>query len=226
MTVAFVPSHGPSNAEVLIVGEAPGKVEAERGEVFVGPSGSEMTKMIHQAGFIRSECFLTNVTGYRPANNRITDWFYPKTKRPAKAILVQGRWVHQNVADGVLALEELITKLKPKVIIAFGNTPLWALTGNYGITKWRGSNLSTREIHGQTYPLLATYHPAAILRRWDWRYIAVHDLRQAKRIRDNGLPDIKEHFVVYLGIPFFAFVLPIDVSFLAIEAGYEIETFG
>ena len=196
MTEAFVPGYGPSNAEVLIVGEAPGKDEIERGEPFVGPSGSEMTKMIHQAGILRSECFITNVTGYRPTNNRITDWFYPKTKAPPDSYFLLGKHVHPNVYTGIVDLETLIDKLRPKVIIAFGNTPLWALTGEYGIMKWRGSNLETRKILGRTYPLLPTYHPAAILRRWDWRYIAVHDLRQAKRIRDQGLPSIKEDFII------------------------------
>jgi DNA polymerase I-like protein with 3'-5' exonuclease and polymerase domains/uracil-DNA glycosylase len=193
---AFVPSSGPSSAEVLIVGEAPGEKEVERGEPFVGPSGVEMTRMIQQAGLLRSECFITNVCGYRPPKNRMAAWFYPKTERPADAVFVNDRWVHPHVANGVAALEVLIDKLKPKVIIAFGNTPLWALTGEWGITKWRGSNLLSREINGQSYPLLPTYHPAAILRRWDWRYIAVHDLLQARRIRDNGLPKIVEDFTI------------------------------
>jgi len=193
---SFVPSAGPSDAEILIVGEAPGKEEVARLEPFVGQAGVEMTRMLQQAGILRSECFVTNVSPWRPNDNRIAAWFYPKTKRPPAAKLVLNRWVHQHIADGVQMLEELIIKLNPKVIIAFGNTPLWALTGNWGITKWRGSNLETRLIGGRTYPLLPTYHPAAILRQWSWRYIGVHDLRQAKRIRDNGLPVIKEKFTI------------------------------
>ncbi len=196
MTSAFVAGYGPSNAKVLIVGEAPGADEVKQGVPFVGPSGVEMTRMIQQAGLLRSECYIDNVTGHRPQNNRITDWFYPKTKAPVDSKLILGRHVHQNIYDGIRSLEAVIDRLKPKVIIAFGNTPLWAMTGHYGITKWRGSNLETREIQGRTYPLLATYHPAAILRRWDLRYIGVHDLRLAKRLRDFGLPTIKEDFVI------------------------------
>jgi len=193
---SFVPGYGPSDAKILVVGEAPGKAEINQLRPFVGPSGVEMTKMIQQAGMLRSECYITNVTGYRPQNNRITDWFYPKTKAPPESIFILGKHVHAHIAHGVGALEEVLDKLKPKVVIAFGNTPLWALTGHYGITKWRGSNLETREIAGRTYPLLATYHPAAILRRWDWRYIGVHDLRLARRLRDHGLPTIKEDFII------------------------------
>lgn len=192
----FVPGYGPSDAEYLVVGEAPGKDEVNQLRPWVGAAGIEMTKMLQQAGILRSECYLANVTGYRPPGNRIAGWFYPKTRAPRDSIFILGKHVHPRIADGVTALEELIDKLKPKVIIAFGNTPLWALTGEWGITKWGGSNLETREINGQRYPLLPTFHPAAILRRWDWRYIAVHDLRQARRIRNEGLPTIREEFVI------------------------------
>ena len=193
-----VPAVGPSNAEVLIVGEAPGADEEAQMTPFVGPSGVEMTKMIQQVGFLRSECFLTNVVPYRPPNNKIAAYFYTKTKgsKDPEAKFILNKYVHPRIADGVTELEALIDQLKPKLIIAFGNTPLWALTGEWGITKWRGSNLETREINGRTYPLLATYHPAAILRQWSWRYIAVHDLRQAKRILDTGLPVIEERITI------------------------------
>ena len=193
---AFVPGYGPSDAEVLVVGEAPGAEEVKQLRPFVGPSGVEMTKMLQQAGILRSECYITNVTGFRPPGNRIASWFYPKTKAPVDSIFIQGKFTHPHLAGGVIELEKLITILKPKVIIAFGNTPLWALTGEWGITKWGGSNLETREIKGRTYPLIPTYHPAAILRRWDWRYIGVHDLRQAQRVRTEGLPNIREEFII------------------------------
>ena len=190
---------GPSSAQVLIIGEAPGKEEEARGEPFIGQSGVELTKMIQQVGFLRSECYLDNVCKYRPEKNKITSLFYTKTAANKMAVtppFILGRFVHEHIAEGVSELEALIDQLKPKLIIALGNTALWATTGEWGITKWRGSNLSTREINGQTYPLLPTYHPSAVLRQWDWRYIAVHDLRQAKRILDNGLPVIQERITI------------------------------
>lgn len=193
-----VPGRGPSNAEVMIIGEAPGKEECDRGEPFVGASGVEMTRMIHQVGIIRSECYITNVCKYRPPNNKIDAWFYTKTaanKNPHKWI--HGKYVHPYIFEGLEELEKEIALVDPKVIIAFGNTPLWALTGHYGITKWRGSGLLSREIAGKQYPVVPTYHPAAIVRgRWDWRYIAVHDLRKARRIRELGLTVREEDFLV------------------------------
>lgn len=192
------PSTGPSNADVLIVGEAPGAKEMEELTPFVGASGVELTKMLQQVGFLRSACFITNVCPFRPPNNRISDWFYTKTaaSKGKPHVFMLDKYVNPLIAEGVKELEELITKLNPKVIIALGNTALWASTGNYGITKWRGSNLASREINGKTYPVLATYHPAAVLRNWEQRYIAVHDLRLAKRLRDFGLPNIQEDFTI------------------------------
>ena len=188
--------YGPSSARVLLLGEAPGAKEEAEGRPFVGASGVEMTKMIQQAGFLRSDCYIDNVSKHRPPRNRIADWFYPKTRRPADAVFVLNRWVHPHIAEGLSEVEELIDRIKPKVIIAFGNTPLWALSGEWGITKWRGSNLESREIKGNCYPFLPTYHPAFVLRQWESRYIAVHDLHQAKRIERQGLPRIEERFEI------------------------------
>ena len=190
------PPSGDYSAEVMIVGEAPGKEEMSRLEPFVGASGAEMTTLIHQAGIFRTECFITNVCKYRPPGNRIAAWFYPKTKAPADAVFFEGKWIDKRIAEGIAELEEEIDRVKPKLIIAFGNTPLLALTGNYGITKWRGSGLHSRDIRGRTYPVLPTYHPAAILRNWSWRYITLHDLRKAKKILDTGLPVPQENFII------------------------------
>lgn len=72
---------------------------------------------------------------------------------------------------------------QPDVIIALGNVALWALTGNWGITSWRGSELKCTLSLALPYApkVIPTYHPALILRQWTWRQTAVHDLRRARR---------------------------------------------
>ncbi len=183
-----VPSTGPSNADILIVGEAPNAKEEAEMVPFVGKPGVEMTRMLQEAGILRNACHITNVCPWRPPGNKIAAFFYNKTQaKKTEHINILNTAVHPWIAAGVTELEALISKLNPKLIIAFGNAPLWALTGEMGITKWRGSSLMSREINGKSYPVLPTYHPAAVLRRWDWRYIAVHDLRKAKHILDNGI---------------------------------------
>lgn len=170
-------SSGPSPARIMLVGEAPGAEEEQQRVPFVGRSGAELTDMLHEAGIARTECYLTNVCKYRPPGNKIELFFEDKKlSRP-----------NELIREGIAELEEEIRAVKPNVIVALGNTPLWALQNLPscgGITKWRGSELplsnrlATRETEvGHRAVVIPTYHPAAILRQWSWRQIAVHDLR-------------------------------------------------
>ena len=52
---------GPCPAKIMLVGEAPGEREVAEGQPFVGFSGQELSKMLQEAGIMRSECFITNV---------------------------------------------------------------------------------------------------------------------------------------------------------------------
>lgn len=173
----------------MIVGEAPGKTE-EGKTPFIGTSGQELDKMLHEAGIARTECFLTNVARYRPTNNDIGHFFidgFTKGGGPGTR-----RNPGPEIREGLLELAEEIREVKPNVIIAFGNTPLWALTNSAsaksGIGNWRGSELPLAERlptieHpiGHRAVVIPTYHPAAVLRKWDWRALVVHDLRARVR---------------------------------------------
>jgi uracil-DNA glycosylase family 4 len=177
---------GPRPARIMIVGEAPGEEEEKQQRPFVGRSGVELTDMLHEAGIVRTECFLTNVCKYRPPGNKIELFFEDKgLSKP-----------NELIREGIVELEAEIKEVKPNVIIALGNTPLWALQNLPkcgGITKWRGSELplserlATRDTPvGHSCVVIPTYHPAAILRQWSWRQIAVHDLRaRVKKYTDN-----------------------------------------
>ncbi|MGH9429285.1 MAG: uracil-DNA glycosylase, partial [Terriglobia bacterium] len=167
-----IPPSGPSNAEIMVVGEAPGSEEERQNQPFVGPSGSELNRMFHEAGISRSECFITNVCRERPYNNDI-GLFIAKTKKEVtkEHILYRDKWVRRPVLEGIELLKKEIELVKPKIIIALGNTSMWALTGKWGIMKWRGSMLLT----DGGIRVLPTYHPALILRQWDFRAVAVND---------------------------------------------------
>ena len=169
--------HGPLDAHILIVGEAPGTEEEMRGLPFVGPSGHELTRMLADAGIPREACFLTNVARHRPPHNDISEFFLDsKQTKPGPVIL-----------EGIEELRQEILSVRPNVVIAFGNTPLWALTGHRGIVSWRGSVLQSHNSFGPV-KVIPTYHPAAILRQWDWRFIAVQDLR--KVVTESKSPSI------------------------------------
>lgn len=85
--------------------------------------------------------------------------------------------------EGIELLKREIEACQPNVIIALGNTALWALTGNWGITSWRGSTLVANLSLALDYKpkVIPTYHPALVLRQWSWRQTAVQDLRRAAR---------------------------------------------
>ena len=82
------------------------------------------------------------------------------------------------VRDGYASLLAEIASVQPNLIVAFGNSALWALTGEWGILKWRGSLLRHEESGAKVLP---TIHPAAILREWGMRAAVLSDLKRAKR---------------------------------------------
>lgn len=177
---------GPIPARIMIVGEAPGADEERQGIPFVGASGQELNRMLHEAGISRSECFVTNVVRQRPFNNDITEFIAESKKARTPAhVQVRDKWCLPPVQEGLQLLAQEIAAVNPNIIIPVGNLPMWALTGKWGITKWRGSMLyGDGAFHG--IKVLPTFHPAAVLRQWDWRAITVNDLRRAAAFRDGS----------------------------------------
>lgn len=181
-----VRSRGPDYAKILVVGEAPGETEDERLTAFVGSSGFELDRMLSEARIVSSSCRFTNAIRYRPQGNEV-ELAFCSSKSAAQsegAVMVNGRWAKPVAAEGLRDLAEEIAAVNPAVIIAVGGTALWATTGKNGIEYWRGSELSC--IHAPEIPVIPTYHPSAILRNWENRYLAVHDLRKANRVLDHG----------------------------------------
>jgi len=189
---------GPIPAKVMIVGEAPDQDEERAGTPFVGVSGQELNRMLHEAGLSRSECFLTNVARERPLGNLIEKFIALKKKdiTPAHRLL-RDKYVLQPILDGFAMLKSEIAAVQPHIIIPVGNLSMWALTGRWGITKWRGSMLLTDElVSPKPIQVIPTYHPTDVLRQWDRRAIAVSDLRRVKRYRDEKFPDPGWNFII------------------------------
>lgn len=174
---------GPCPARIMIVGEAPGEQEEARGMPFVGASGQELDRMLAEAGIARNQCFVTNVVRVRPPGNDLNNFIAArKADITPKHLSVRDKMCLPVVAEGISMLAREIGLCRPNVIIALGNVSMWALTGKWGITSWRGSQLECDLSTGLEYTVkvLPAYHPAAILRQWSWRQILVHDLRRAK----------------------------------------------
>lgn len=181
---------GPAQARILIVGEAPGEAEIDARAPFVGPSGRELVRMLNEAGISEGECRFTNVLNIRPDRNDFEASFMFSSKKAAKgtdAIYHQGQYVRPIVLEGLRELQREIETCRPNVIVPVGNIPLWGTTGHWGITKWRRSELTTLP-HLGTWKVVPTYHPAAILRTWEWRNIAVQDFRVIRR--ESAYPEL------------------------------------
>ena len=163
----LVQAIGPKDADILIVGEAPGKQEVRQGKPFVGRSGKLLTKLLAKAGILRSMCRITNVVKERPKNNSIKQFIDLSKKQPR--VTKAG----QSYLD---SFRREVAQLSPNVIIAVGGVSTWALTQKRGVTKWRGS-IITDELGRKVVP---TIHPAAALRKYIYRHYILFDLYRAK----------------------------------------------
>lgn len=146
----------------MIVGEAPGAIEEAQGRPFVGPAGQLLRKFLFEAGIDPESVYYTNICKYRPPGNKLNK-FFGERGRP-----------NDLIGQGLLELMLEIETIKPNVIVACGNFPLWALTGEAewrqasgeieagytGIVKWRGSILPSRL--GINRKVVPTYHPSYI----------------------------------------------------------------
>lgn len=175
---------GSLNSKILVLGEAPGQNEMKAGRPFVGASGQELGRMLAEAGIAEDECLFANVCNLRPENNNIEVWM-PTSKKAAMAVGAEWhkrKWCTSEIIRGLAQLEETINSMPNlELVLPLGNVPLWAVTDEWGITKWRGS-----QIKKPRYAVVPTYHPAAVLRMWDWRWIAVEDFKRAREWMQSG----------------------------------------
>lgn len=184
---------GPTDCRILIVGEQPSVRDLRSGRPFGGGSGEELYRMLHDAGIIATECYMTYFIKDR--TNGIADKMFGKNKTESKKLgLVEfnGKYPTAPVLVHLRNLWEEIASIKPNLVIAIGEHALWALTGNSGITKWRGSVLEGLPF-GIAGPfktkVIPTYSPSKIRAKWAWRWIAVQDLRRAER--ESHYPEIR-----------------------------------
>ena len=157
----------------------------------MGTTGRLLISMLSATGFNLNDCFLTNVCHERPPGNEIDNWF-PTSKTKAKAAGLQyilGRYVEEPIFRGVSELHQMLQQHSPRFIVTFGSTPLWALTGNVGIRKWRSSVLLASASPAATTKLVPCHHPAEVQRQWELHHITVKDLRRAKS--ESLFPEIR-----------------------------------
>jgi DNA polymerase len=157
---------GGPDAEVMLIGEAPGAEEDRLGKPFVGQSGQLLDKMLATIGLQRSSVYITNVIYWRPPGNR----------SPTQA----------EIAACQPFLERQIDLLKPKVIVFLGGIAARGLLGvKEGVTKLRGRRFVYTTADGTRIPAMITFHPAFLLRQPGQKRLAWRDLLALRRALDE-----------------------------------------
>src|SRR5271170_674457 len=115
-------------SKIAIVAEAWGREEAEALTALVGYSGRALTSMLFDAGIHRADCHLTNVFNHHPPGNDLDFFCGPK----AEAIhgyppLIKSKYASRRWIGELNRLRDELVACDPNVIIALGNTALWAL---------------------------------------------------------------------------------------------------
>jgi DNA polymerase len=152
-----VPGEGNPDANIVFLGEAPGKKEAQTGRPFIGPAGKLLRQLLDSIGLDAADVFITSPVKYLP------------------------EYVTPTLADiehGSVHLNRQLDIIQPKVIVLMGNTAALAmLHSKYSIAKDHGKIIKQ---DGRTYFL--GYHPAAPLYSPSLREVLRKDFQKLKRI--------------------------------------------
>jgi DNA polymerase len=166
----LVMGDGNINAEIVLIGEAPGKNEDLQGLPFVGAAGKFLDTMLEGAGIKRSDVYITNIVKYRPPNNRDPE---PAEKKAFWPYLVRQ-----------------LDVIKPRVVVTLGRHSMEYFLPNQKISLIHGQSM--RIPFGETkIVVVPLYHPAAALYNGSMRAILISDFNKLLKIIEiikEGLP--------------------------------------
>ncbi len=141
---------GSAEADIVFIGEAPGKKEDEQGKPFVGAAGKFLNEMLEMIGLKRSDVYITNIVKYRPPNNRDP---LPEEKT---AFLPY--------------LEAQLEAIQPKITVTLGRHSLNCFLPDLSIGQVHGQ---PKRLKGRVY--LPLFHPAAALYNGSMRQTLIDD---------------------------------------------------
>jgi uracil-DNA glycosylase family 4 len=141
-----VPGRGNPQAEIMLIGEAPGYWEDQKGVPFVGAAGKLLDELLSSINLTRDDVFVTNVLKHRPPNNRDP---LPEEIKICKPFL-----------------DRQIEIISPKAIVTLGRFAMYHFLPDGKITRDHGRARKV-EYTGKQYLLIPMFHPAAALRNPD-----------------------------------------------------------
>jgi DNA polymerase len=157
----FVFGTGNPEADVMFVGEAPGRDEDQQGEPFVGRAGQLLNKILEAIGFRREDVYIANILKCRPPGNR--------DPQPTEIVSCEP------------ILQRQIELIRPLILCSLGSfAAKTLLQTSTGITRLRGRIHEYRGI-----PLVPTFHPAALLRNAQWKRPTWEDVQLLRREYDR-----------------------------------------
>lgn len=162
----LVMGDGNPNADIVFIGEAPGKKEDEQGLPFVGAAGKFLNEMLAAAGMVRSDVYITNIVKYRPPNNRDP---LPEEKATFLPYLLR----QLEIID-------------PKAIITLGRHSMEYFLPEAKISKIHGKAVKKRVFYHDTseheWLIIPLYHPAAALYNGSMRQTLIDDFLRTSSI--------------------------------------------
>lgn len=155
---------GNPDADIMFIGEGPGRNEDLSGQAFVGEAGQLLTKAIEAIGLTRDEVYIANIVKCRPPNNRNPKGDEIETCMPYL------RWQ--------------VKLIKPKILVCLGSISAKSIIDkNFKITKERGKWIERKGIK-----ILPTFHPAALLRDESKKLPFWQDFKEVKKVYE-GMPN-------------------------------------
>ncbi len=153
---------GKPDADLMLVGEAPGAEEDRQGEPFVGAAGQLLNKILNAIQFERGDVYIANILKHRPPNNRNP---LPEERKKSLPFLLRQ-----------------IDLIDPKLILCLGKVSAQTLLDQDGsLSSMRGTFHTFRG----KYELMATYHPAALLRHPKWKRPTWEDIQKLRKRYDQ-----------------------------------------
>jgi len=164
----FVFGAGNPDANLMLIGEAPGRDEDLKGEPFVGKAGQLLDRILAAIDFKREEIYIANILKCRPPGNRDP--------------------LQEEIALCLPYLLHQIEIIKPKVILTLGRISTQVLLKTTApLSRLRG------EVHDfNGISVIATYHPAALLRNPQWKRPTWEDVQRLRRVYDEIVGDKPE----------------------------------
>lgn len=160
-----VPGEGSADAEILFIGEAPGKNEDLQGKPFVGAAGKFLDEMLGSISLKREDVYITNIVKYRPPENRDPS---------PEEIAACGQWLHEQIAI-----------IRPKIIVTLGRHALEHFIPGKKISEAHGQAFRRTFPDIGTQVFFALYHPAAALYNGGMRKTLKKDFRKIPKVLEK-----------------------------------------